>query len=303
MDFPIEKHEITAVSFEPCGRWIGPGSTCESTRRFAIRKTHIGLYCGDGEDAHNHPWMKRLPWANREDFQKGGLFEGWVPENAFPDRRRAPKKQRRGGWDISAQRRAQLEIEIARPTAKCMLCRNTWFRGERNSREALLWLREAERRRLYPEVIDAINKMMPKPTRERPNWYDRLPDDLKPEVRWRFDDSRLYPDHPFSIAFLRAAKKRRGAKFTEALQRFSVDTLAMPLCEACNLGRGARLFERPEDLLQRWADHQFQGSVAAARIHPEYRFFAYLAHLAYETDLVAEVDAQMRRRQHRRGNA
>lgn len=176
-----------------------------------------------------------------------------------------------------------------------MLCSNTWFRGDLDSRTAIVWLKDAERRSLYPEVLDAIKKMVPKPTAEDPTWYSRLPTDLRQMVGRRFKNSRLYPDHPFSIAFLRAAKRRDPGKFSDAVQRFGVDTLAMPLCEECNSGRGARIFESREDLLQRWADYQFQGNVVAAKAHPEYRLFTYLADLAYETDLGLEVDARMRR--------
>src|SRR6202011_120831 len=132
--------------------------------------------------------------------------------------------------------------------------------------------------------------MVPKPTLERPTWYSRLPSDPKSEIMHRFDDSQLRPDHPFSIAFLRAAQKREAKRFTEAVKRFGVDALAMPVCDACNWGRGARLLENRGDLLQRWADYRFQGNVAAAKIHPEHVYFDFLADLAYNTDLVAEVD-------------
>jgi hypothetical protein len=297
MDFPEEKHEINAVTFGPCGKYVYPSGVCRSTRRFAIRRQHLGLYCGDNENAHSLPWPTGKQWSAPEELREIGLYETWeLPDEAFADRGRAPKSRRRGGWDISGPRRAQLNVEINRHDARCMICRNTWFRGERDSRAAFEWLRDAERRGLYLEAVDAIKRMVPKPTPEQPNWYTRLPDDPKLEIMHRFDDSQLRPDHPFSIAFLRAAQKRDPKKFTEGVKRFGVDALAMPVCDACNWGRGARLFESREDILQRWAVYRFQGSVAAAKTHPEHVYFEFLADLAYNTDLVAEVDAATRQR-------
>jgi len=83
------------------------------------------------------------------------------------------------------------------------------------------------------------------------------------------------------------------------VQRFGVNALAMPVCDKCNSGRSARLFETRDDILKRWAAYRFQGDVAAARIQPEFPILSYLCKLAYETDLVAEVDAAMRQRPRR----
>jgi hypothetical protein len=295
-DYAEEKHEITAVEFGPCGGYIHPGRICTSTSRFAVRKLHIGLYCGFEPSPHKHDWLPRTPWASRDDFIKTGPFAGWVPEDAFPNRRRAPKKTRRGGWDLSESRRFQFIAEIKRQDAACLHCSTKPFFSDRNTREALVWLQRADRFGLFRDVSDAIGKMKPKPTPENPDWYDRLPEDLRFEVKCRFEDSELQPDHPFSIAFLRLAKKRVGEKFTEAVQRFAVDTLAMPLCRKCNRGRGARLYETENELLQRWADYRFGGNVAAAKLHPEHAYFQFLARLAYDTDLVAQVDVSSRQR-------
>lgn len=294
-DYQEERHEITAVQFGPCGAFISHGRTCTSTRRFAIRALHIGLYCGNSETPHSHEWRPRMLWAKREDFIDGP-FAGWVPADAFPDRHRTPKKVRRGGWDLSEPRRFQFVMEAARTDAACLHCRTKPFRGNRNSREALVWLRDVDRLGLYAEVADAIRKMNPLPAADDPTWYDRLPSDLHNEVRWRFDDAALEADHPFSIAFLQLARKQAGANFTEAVQRFAVDTLAMPLCKKCNRGRGARLFESESELLQRWADYRFGGNLAAAKQHPEHKHFELLARLAYDTDLVAQVESRPRQR-------
>jgi hypothetical protein len=298
-DHPEERHEITAVGFEPCGEYIAPGLYCTSTRRFAVATLHIGLYCGNSETPHRHDWQPRQPWARRDQFVGDGPYAGWVPDDAFGNRRRPPKKSRRGGWDLSEPRLFQFVLEIARPGAVCLHCNTKPFRGNRNTREALIWLRDADRFGLFVEVNDAINKMIPKPTPDDPTWYDRLPMDLHNEVKWRFDDSTLQPDHPFSVAFLRLAKKHVGSKFTDALQRFAIDTLAIPLCMKCNRGRSARLFESEDELLQRWADFKFGGNIAAARQHPEHRYFELLARLAYDTDLVEQVDAETRQRRRR----
>jgi hypothetical protein len=302
VDYPKEVHEITAVQFAACGNWTENGP-CPDTRRFAIRRQHLGLFCG-AEFEHAHEWPTGKLWQNAQELKELGIFEDFgIPGDAFGVRTRSSLKKRIGGWDLSPNRRTQVLIEIARSETKCMLCDNTWFRGDRNSRESLKWLLRAEPRRLYPEVVDAVNKMMPKPTPTEPNWFDRLTEDLKAEVRWRFDDSRLVPDHPFSIKFLRAAKLREGRRFTEAVKRFGVDTLAMPLCDACNHGRGARLFENRDDLLKRWAIYQFadrtkkpddaavKTAAVSAKNHPEYKYFVYLADLAYESDLAEKVDA------------
>jgi hypothetical protein len=146
-------------------------------------------------------------------------------------------------------------------------------------------------------VRDALNKLEPPPKPD--DWYNRLPTDLRLAVSHRFEDSELQPDHVFSLAFLRAAKSAEGSKFTDTIQRFAVDALTVPLCVICNRGRGARLYETESELLQRWADYRFGGDVAAARIHPEFRMFEYLARLAYETNLVADVDAATRQRRRR----
>lgn len=298
MDYPEIKREIVAVAFDPCGKELYPRGTCQSTRRFAVRKQHLGLYCG-GPEVHQKLWPTGKLWESVELLREGGLLEHWGLQGAFPDRGRPAKTRRRGGWDLSNKRRAQIEIEIGRTGTKCLVCRNTWFRGERDSREALIWLRNADRRGLYKDAVDGIATMVPKPTAERPDWFSRLPDDPRLEIGWRFDDSRLRPDHLFNIEFLRAAKKCEGRKFTDEVQRFGVDAMAMPVCDKCNSGRGARLFETPDDVLQRWADYTFGGDVAAARIHPEFPIFSYLMHLAYETNLVVEVEAAMRQRKRR----
>jgi hypothetical protein len=299
MQFPSESHEITAVTFEPCGKWLTSSSSCSSTRRFAIRNQNLGLYCG-AEQQHYHPWPDGRPWAVTADFSVGGAFEGWVPEGAFPPRGQKARPKREGEWRISPARRAQLEIEMKRPGAKCMVCDKEPFPGDINSVPALLWLRTADRH-IAADVDDAIRRMMPKPRKSNPNWYDRLQDDLRYEVGRRFFMSRLVPDHPFSVAFLKAAKRREERGFTRALQSFGVNSMAMPVCELCNFGRGARLFEAPEDMERRWAEYRFRGNAALMRADAEYPLFARLMSLAYETDLAFEVDAQLAQR--RSGNA
>jgi hypothetical protein len=300
MEFRTETHEIVGFEFEPCGKWIGPGRACMSTRRFAVRRQHIGLYCGAAEP-HQHEWPLRGGyWASREDFDEDELLAGWVPPGAFADRTAMARKKRAKSWQISPSRRAVLQVELSRADTECMLCENRWYRGERDSVDALRWLKKAELRGLYREVEDAVSRMVPKPTRQRPNWYSRLPDDLRYEVGRRFDLSRLHPDHPFWVEFLRAAKKRVGKRFTRALQRYAVDSLAMPLCERCSLGRGARLFERPEDVLQRWAKYRFRGDVDRAKADAEHLLFEYLVHLAYETDIAETLGPP--KRQRRTGN-
>jgi hypothetical protein len=294
MVYPEEKHEIVGPEFEPCAKYVFSGRVCGSKRRFAVRNIHLGLYC---ENGHSLPWPMGKPWASPDELRDLGFFEEWgLPPDAFPSRSRTPQRKRRGGWDLSESRRAQFLVEINRSDARCLLCGNTAFKGERDSIEAILWLQRAERLGLYAEVVDAINRMMPKPTKELPNWYSRLPDDLKFEVLHRFDDSRLLPDHPFPIVFLQAAQKREPNIVTEEVKRFGVDAMAMPACELCNRGRGARISESRADLLQRWADYRFQGVVAAVRAHPEFAYFEVLADLAYNTDIMAEVQAAMRQR-------
>ncbi len=293
-----EIHEIVGRAFEPCGAYLPDGGRCPSVRRFAIRRFHIGLYCGPGAEAHNVSWLPNLPWAKPCDFVEPGPFAGWVPDGAFPARR-ARKQKRRGGWELSENVRHELEVRVRQRDAKCMLCEATWFRGERNSREALVWLRTFDRSGLYDEVYDALCKMMPKPTALDPSWFDRLPTDVRVETKYRFDDSRLRAEPALSVAFLRAAKVREGMRFRAEVQRFGVDGLTMPLCEKCNRTRTAVLFETRDDLLAQWAAYRFSGNIAAARLHPDFVYFDYLAWLAYETDLAATLTTTADQRERR----
>jgi hypothetical protein len=203
--------------------------------------------------------------------------------------------KREGEWRISPARRVQLAIEFKRIGAKCMVCGNEPFPAERNSVAALEWLTKADRA-ICVDVADAIRKMVPKPRKSNPNWYEQLPEDLRYEVGRRFATSLLIPDHLFSIAFLQAAKRREGKAFTRALQAFGVNALAMPVCELCNSGRGCRLFEEPSDMLGRWADYRFGGNIALARADAEYPLFARLMYLAFETDIAIEVDTKLAQR-------
>jgi hypothetical protein len=292
-----EIHEIAGRTFEPCGAPLRGGGRCRSVRRFAIRRLHIGLYCGLGPDAHNVAWLPNLPWAKPSDFVEPGPFAGWVPAGAFPSRRR--ERKRGGAWELSENVQHEFEVRVRQRDATCSVCEATWFRGERNSREAVIWLREYERSGLYADVYDAIRKLMPKPAALDLTWCDQLPIDLRFEVNYRFDDSRLRPGHPLSIAFLRAAKLREGARFTAAVQRFAIDGLALPLCDRCNREKGARLFETGSALLARWTSFRFCGNAAAARSHPDYAHFDYLAWLAYETDIAAGLATAAHQRERR----
>jgi hypothetical protein len=290
-------YEIVGREFPPCGADRPSGERCPSVRRFAIRRLHIGLYCGLDPDAHKFPWLPNLPWAKPSDFVEPGPFAGWLPEGAFPLRRRMEKRKRRGGWDVSDGVLHEFEVRVRERGASCVTCTATWFRGERGSRDALTWLYDFERFGLYAEVADAIRKMMPKPTVAEPAWYERLPADLRIEVGYRLDDSRLRPGHPLSLAFLRAAKHREGTRFTTEVQRFGIDGLAMPLCDKCSREKGVLLFATADELLVRWAAYRFSGSVAVARSHPDFREFAYLAHLAYETEIAARLECAPRHRE------
>jgi hypothetical protein len=294
-----EVYEIVGRGFAPCGAELATGRPCRSVQRFAIRRFHIGLYCGPGPDAHNVSWLPNLPWAKPSDFVEPGPFAGWLPEGAFPPRRREGKRKRRRGWDLTDNLRNEFEVRVRQRDAKCVKCQATWFRGERDSRDGLAWLHEFERFGLYADVADAIRKMMPKPTALDPAWFERLPTDLRIGVGYRFDDSRLRPGHPLSLAFLRAAKQRDGLRFSAEVQRLGVDGLAMPLCDKCNREKGAVLFEVPDDLLTQWAAYRFGGNRVAARSHPDYREFEYLVRLAYETDIAASLDAAPRQRERR----
>jgi hypothetical protein len=294
-----EIHEVVGREFGPCGGFLLDGGLCSSVRRFAIRRLHIGLYCGLGPQAHKLSWLPNLPWAKPADFVEPGPFAGWVPEGAFPSRRRERKHKRRGGWDFSENVRNEFEVRVRQRDAKCMACKATWFRGERKSTDALAWLRTSERSGLYVEVCDALMKMVPKPTALDPTWYERLPTDLRLEVKYRFDDSRLRAAHPLSLAFLRAVKLREGGDFSAAVQRFGVDGLALPLCDRCSREKGPLVFETRDELLARWAAYRFSGSVAAARSHPDYACFDYLARLAYQTDLVAALTTASHQRERR----
>ncbi len=284
---PQQVYEIVGLSFEPCGAPLAAGSRCASTRRFAVRRTHIGLYCGGGPQAHHVPWLPSVPWASPSDFVEPGPFAGWVPADAFPVRTRTRKAKRSAGWDCSESIGREFEVRVRQRDAKCLVCDTVWFRGERNSIEALRWLHACEQSGLYAEVADAIGKLMPKPTLLDPAWYDRLPIDLRLEVSYRFDDSCLRPEPALSIGLLRAAKVREGPRFSAAVQRFGVDGLALPACDKCRRAKGALLFETRSELLARWSAYRFAGSVAAASSHPDFDHFEYLAHLAYETDLAA----------------
>ena len=292
-------HEIIGRAFPPCGGELPGGERCPSVQRFAVRRLHIGLYCGLGSDAHKLAWLPNLPWAKSSDFVEPGPFAGWLPEGAFPPRRRVEKRKRRGGWDVSDAVRYEFEVRVRERNARCIACAATPFRGDRGSRDALTWLYDFERSGLYAEVADAIRKMMPKPTVAEPAWYERLPADLRIEVGYRLADSRLRLGHPFSLAFLRAAKHREGTRFATQVQRLGIDGLAMPLCDKCNREKGPLLFATADELLTRWAAYRFSGSVAAARSHPDFREFAYLAHLAYETDIAARLENAPRQRERR----
>jgi cytochrome c5 len=287
-DLPADVHEIVGIPFEPCGAPIGAGAACPSTRRFAIRRLHIGLYCGSGPGAHNLPWYAGLPWAKPADFVESGPFAGWLPKGAFPARRRRVTK-RRGAWELTDSARNEFEIRIRRADAACSVCAATWYRGEPNSGAALDWLKTHERNGLFAEVVDAISKMMPKPTPRDPSWYERLPDDLRAEVTFRFDDSRLRAGWALSTAALRAAAQHEGRRFSAAVRRFAVDGLVLPSCQRCHRSSGVLLFESRAALLERWAAYRFSGSIAAARLHPDYAHFDYLAQLAYETEIFAAI--------------
>jgi hypothetical protein len=293
-----EVHEILGRTFEPCGAYLRDGGRCPSVQRFAIRRFHIGLYCGLGPEAHNVSWLPNLPWAKPRDFVEPGPFAGWIPDGAFPVRR-ARKQKRRSGWELSENVRYEFEVRVHQRDAKCMLCEATWFRGEPNSREALVWLRTFDRSGLYDEVYDALRKMMPKPTALDPVWFDRLPTDLRVETKYRFEDSRLRPEPALSIAFLRAAKLGEGMRFTAEVQRFGVDGLTMPLCDKCNRAQRTLLFETRDDLLAQWAAYRFSGNIAAARLHPDFVHFDYLARLAYETGLAANLATAAGQRERR----
>ena len=292
-----EIHELAGREFQPCGALAGDAGRCRSVKRFAIRRLHIGLYCGLGPDAHNVAWLPNLPWAKPSDFVEPGPFAGWVPAGAFPSRRR--ERKRRGAWELSENVRHEFDVRVRQRDATCSVCEATWFRGERNSREAVIWLRECERSGLYADVYDALRKLMPKPAALDLTWCDQLPIDLRFEVNYRFDDSRLRPGHPLSIAFLRAAKLREGARFTAAVQRFAIDGLALPLCDRCNREKRARLFETSSALLARWTSFRFSGNAAAARSHPDYPYFDYLTWLAYETDIAAGLATASHQRERR----
>jgi hypothetical protein len=292
-------YEIVGREFAPCGGDRPGGERCPSVRRFAVRRLHIGLYCGQGADAHKLDWLPNLPWAKPSDFVEPGPFAGWLPEGAFPPRRLVEKRKRRGGWDVSDAVRHEFEVRVRERGACCVACAAPWFRGEPATRDALTWLSDFERFGLYAEVADAIRKMMPKPTVAEPAWYERLPADLRIEVGYRLDDSRLRLGHPLSLAFLRAAKHREGAGFTTQVQRLGIDGLAMPLCDKCNREKGALLFATADELLTRWAAYRFSGSIAAARSHPDFGEFAYLAHLAYETEIAARLERAPHQRERR----
>ena len=296
---PNEQHQILGIDFPECGARLETETICTSTTRFAVRAPHIGLYCGNVSKPHRHDWLPQLPWANAADFVEPGPFAGWLPADTFPGKRRPAKRPRRGGWDLSAARRWQFFSEIKRPDATCVRCGVRPFRGVPNGVEALRWLRPAGRGGLFGEVVDAINKMMPKPAPGASDWYDRLPADLRYAVRCRMQDAELEPEHAFSIAFLRAAKQREGARFTTAVQNFAVNSLALPLCRMCRRERRARLFESRDELFGRWAEYRFDGNAAAAASHPEYEHVVYLARLAYETDLVERVEDAARQRKRR----
>jgi hypothetical protein len=292
-------YEIVGRTFPPCGAALAAGGACPSVQRFAVRRLHIGLYCGLGPGAHNLWWLPNLPWAKPSDFAEPGPFGGWIPEGAFPSRRWAGIRKRRGGWDVSERVRHEFDVRVRGRDTRCVSCAATWFRAERDSRDALMWLYEFERFGLYADVADAIRKMMPKPTVLKPAWYERLPIDVRIEVGYRLDDSQLRPGHPLSLSFLRAAKQREGPLFTTAVQRLGIDGLAMPLCDKCNREKGALLFATADELLVQWAAYRFSGSAAAARSHPDFAEFAYLARLAYETDLAASLDGSQRQRERR----
>jgi hypothetical protein len=293
-----EGYEIFGRDFARCASALPGGGHCASARRFAVRRLHIGLYCGLGPGAHNLPWLPNLPWAKPSDFIEPGPFAGWLPEGAFPPRREG-KRRRRGGWGLSESVRNEFDVRVRQRDAKCSACEATWFRGERNSRDGLAWLYAFERFGLYAEVADAVRKMIPKPAPGEPAWYDRLPTDLRIEVAYRFDDSRLRLGHPLSLTFLRAAKQHEGVLFSAAVQRVGVDGLAMPLCGKCHREKGALLFPTASELLRHWAAYRFSGNSAAARLHPDYREFEYLVYLAYQTDIAASIGGVTAQRERR----
>jgi hypothetical protein len=295
----VEVYEIVSREFSPCGAVFPAGERCPSVRRFAVRGLHIGLYCGLGPQAHQIAWLPNLPWAKPSDFVEPGPFAGWIPGGAFAERPRERKRKRHGGWDLSENIRHEFDIRVRQRDAKCVKCEATWFRGERESPEALDWLRAHERSGLWVDVCDALRKMMPKPTALEPVWHHRLPVDIRFEVDCRFDDSRLRPDHALSIAFLRAAKLREGPRFTTEVQRFAVDGMALPLCGKCSRARGALLFATPNELLACWARYRFSGNVAAARSHPDFTHFDYLGRLAFQTDIAAGLSTASHQRERR----
>jgi hypothetical protein len=271
----VARFELTYAQWPRCGD-LSNGIACNSTRRFAARPgIHIGLFC---EAWHPKKWAPGVDWMGASEFAPGGPLHGAVPPNAFPTRRRSSKRREKR-FAISEPRRAQFYIARARKDAFCILCRAPWFAGNEKSREAAVWLQRFELSALFARVKAAWATLIPPPTRT--DWFDRLPEDLQLEIRYRLEDSELQPDHAFSVRLLRNIEKRLGRPLDEPLRRFAVDGMIFPVCKKCNRGRGDRLVETEEELLTRYAHQYFAGSIANATGHPDYRHFQVLAFYAY----------------------